>query len=243
MEEIQFHVPFWAYTLLFCTALGLLLSVPKFNGKGWLILFLVIRCVTQISNYLPPLLLRHNICTVDQYRAFFDSWGLVFQLLNAISYALIVAFVLALKSAAGMHSGTGRLLFLFRGRVRRQFFWIVWLTLVAVNSVAWVIATTLTTKNRTVDSLGTGAIVAALCLLLWFLVSFWISLATQVKRWHDLDKSGWWVLIGLIPVIGGIWALVETGFLKGTVDSNQFGPAPAQQPLVSSTEGADTGTG
>jgi hypothetical protein len=120
MEEIQFHAPFWAYTLLVCTALGLLLSVPKFNGKGWLILFLVIRCVTQTSNYLPPLLLRYNIYTVDQYRAFFESWGLVFELLNAISYALIVAFALALKSAAGMHSGTGRLLFLFRGRVGRQ---------------------------------------------------------------------------------------------------------------------------
>ena len=50
-----------------------------------------------------------------------------------------------------------------------------------------------------------------------------MSLAIQVKRWHDRNKSGWWVLIGLIPLIGGIWALIETGFLAGDDGENRFG--------------------
>lgn len=34
------------------------------------------------------------------------------------------------------------------------------------------------------------------------------GLAVCVRRLHDIGKSGWWVLIGLVPVIGGIWLLV-----------------------------------
>ena len=52
----------------------------------------------------------------------------------------------------------------------------------------------------------------------------WSHFVINVKRWHDRDKSGWWVLIGLIPLIGAIWALVELGFLKGTYGKNRFGP-------------------
>ena len=44
--------------------------------------------------------------------------------------------------------------------------------------------------------------------LSWFLLSVWITLAVQVKRWHDLSKSGWWALINLIPVVGAIWVIV-----------------------------------
>jgi uncharacterized membrane protein YhaH (DUF805 family) len=46
------------------------------------------------------------------------------------------------------------------------------------------------------------------------------------KRWHDRNKSAWWILIGLIPVVGAIWTLIECGFLRGTVGDNRFGPDP-----------------
>jgi uncharacterized membrane protein YhaH (DUF805 family) len=50
--------------------------------------------------------------------------------------------------------------------------------------------------------------------------------ALYTKRWHDRDKSGWWTLIILVPVIGGIWFLVEQGILEGTRGANRFGPDP-----------------
>jgi uncharacterized membrane protein YhaH (DUF805 family) len=59
--------------------------------------------------------------------------------------------------------------------------------------------------------------------LLWRLLIIWPSLALTVKRWHDRDKSGWWVLIGLIPIVGLIWAFIETGFISGTKGSNHYG--------------------
>jgi uncharacterized membrane protein YhaH (DUF805 family) len=58
------------------------------------------------------------------------------------------------------------------------------------------------------------------------LLLFWPGLAVSVKRWHDRDKSGWWVLVALVPVIGWLWALIENGFLRGTAGGNRFGADP-----------------
>lgn len=52
----------------------------------------------------------------------------------------------------------------------------------------------------------------------------WPAIAVAVKRWHDRDRSGWWVLIALVPVVGAIWALIANGFLSGTPGPNRFGP-------------------
>ena len=61
---------------------------------------------------------------------------------------------------------------------------------------------------------------------LLLLLLFYVGYPMRVKRWHDRDKSGWWELIGLIPVIGGCWTTIECGFLKGTEGSNRFGTDP-----------------
>ena len=45
----------------------------------------------------------------------------------------------------------------------------------------------------------------------------------SIKRFHDRNKSGWWVLIGAIPVIGGLWILIECGCLPGISSPNRFG--------------------
>ncbi len=55
-----------------------------------------------------------------------------------------------------------------------------------------------------------------------------VTVAGTAKRFHDRDKSGWWTLIGLIPVLGFWWILIECGFLKGTTGSNQYGSDPLE---------------
>ncbi|TWT96445.1 DUF805 domain-containing protein [Neorhodopirellula pilleata] len=55
-----------------------------------------------------------------------------------------------------------------------------------------------------------------------------MGIIVQIKRWHDRDKSGWWVLINAIPILGGIWSFIECGCMKGTNGPNQFGPDPLQ---------------
>jgi uncharacterized membrane protein YhaH (DUF805 family) len=68
--------------------------------------------------------------------------------------------------------------------------------------------------------------------LAFALVALYPAICVSIKRWHDRDKSGWWVLIGLIPIIGAIWVLIECGILKGTEGPNRFGPDPLAAPAA-----------
>jgi uncharacterized membrane protein YhaH (DUF805 family) len=63
---------------------------------------------------------------------------------------------------------------------------------------------------------------------LFALIALVPAVFVYIKRFHDRDKSGWWVLIGLVPIIGALWLLIELGFLAGTPGPNRFGP-PVQQ--------------
>ncbi len=105
-------------------------------------------------------------------------------------------------------------LFSFQGRISRRSYW-----LFALLTLPFIALVMLINRNAGNPPLqGPGALLSLLLL--------WPSLAVQVKRWHDRDKSGGWVLITLIPLIGGLWALIENGFLPGTAGSNRFGPDP-----------------
>ncbi len=57
------------------------------------------------------------------------------------------------------------------------------------------------------------------------LVTILPSLAVAVRRLHDLDRSGWWLLLALIPLIGSIVLLIWF-CTRGTDGSNRFGPDP-----------------
>ena len=58
------------------------------------------------------------------------------------------------------------------------------------------------------------------------LLLLWPALAVSAKRWHDRDRSGAWVLVALVPIIGWLWALADNGFVRGTPGPNRFGPEP-----------------
>ena len=62
-----------------------------------------------------------------------------------------------------------------------------------------------------------------------FMVAFllWPSLAVQVKRWHDLNKSGWFILFNLIP-FGVIVTFFVNALLPGTNGPNRFGEDPLE---------------
>ena len=118
----------------------------------------------------------------------------------------------------------------FQGRTNRQSYWmgaivLAVISLVLIGGAMFLFATYTATDEPgkyTMQMSPIGWIISIVA----YIALIWFGLAIQVKRWHDRDKSGWWVLIGLVPVIGGIWALVECGFLRGTSGANRFGPDP-----------------
>ena len=103
-----------------------------------------------------------------------------------------------------------------KGRLSRSTFWIY---LIFLNALLFA---DFLSKSESVPE-----VIDPLGLLIWFSVLI-VGIIVQIERWHDLDKSGWWVLINCIPIVGPLWRLVECGFLEGTVGPNRFGPDPLQ---------------
>jgi uncharacterized membrane protein YhaH (DUF805 family) len=61
--------------------------------------------------------------------------------------------------------------------------------------------------------------------ILYGLALFIPGLAVAVRRLHDIGKSGWMILVALIPLIGGIWLLILL-VKEGDSGSNEYGPDP-----------------
>jgi len=98
----------------------------------------------------------------------------------------------------------------FGGRARREEFWMF----VAVNI-----------------GIGIAVGVVAVIIHFWFLSTIYSlallipSLAVSVRRLHDTDRSGWWLLIGLVPLIGLI-VLIIFYVQDGSAGDNKYGPSP-----------------
>jgi uncharacterized membrane protein YhaH (DUF805 family) len=60
----------------------------------------------------------------------------------------------------------------------------------------------------------------------WLVVSLVLSVAPLAMRLHDRDRSGWFTLIGLVPVVGWLWLLIDACLLPGTPGPNRHGMAP-----------------
>ena len=109
----------------------------------------------------------------------------------------------------------------FSGRSRRKEYWMFILGY-TVSLIALAILALLLGGQ---PSGGTSLMVILLGLLVLLLLV--PSLAVQVRRFHDQDKSGWLVLLNFIPYVGGLIVLVFM-CLEGTRGDNRFGPDPKQ---------------
>lgn len=61
--------------------------------------------------------------------------------------------------------------------------------------------------------------------MIWSLANLLPSIAVAIRRLHDTDRSGWWLFIALIPLVGAILLIVWLA-TKGTAGANRFGPDP-----------------
>jgi uncharacterized membrane protein YhaH (DUF805 family) len=135
----------------------------------------------------------------------------------------------------------GWVFFSFNGRITRMYYWITALVLFIIQMIFFGVFFGANMNALASGDVGAMSPLAALCALPLSLLAIWVGLAVSVKRWHDRAKSGWWVLIGLIPLVGPIWVLVECGFLPGTDGVNQYGIAnvPPSDPLRASGSSAN----
>jgi uncharacterized membrane protein YhaH (DUF805 family) len=100
------------------------------------------------------------------------------------------------------------------GRARRKEYWMFWL-------VNFFIGILLSMIDILLGNLGLlGAI--------YSIAIFIPSMAVTVRRLHDTNRSGWWMLISLVPLVGGIFFLI---FMTqdSTPGLNQYGPNPKEE--------------
>ncbi|MCW5662220.1 MAG: DUF805 domain-containing protein [Piscinibacter sp.] len=103
----------------------------------------------------------------------------------------------------------------FSGRARRKEYWMFVLFYILIYVALMIV-------EGLVGSPGILALVFALGILV-------PSIAVAARRLHDTDRSGWWLLIGFVPLVGGIVLLVFM-CLDGTSGPNRFGADPKAEP-------------
>lgn len=104
----------------------------------------------------------------------------------------------------------------FDGRARRKEYWMFAL----FNGIITVVLAMVG------GQLGTGgSMIGAAVLGLYSLGVFIPSLAVGVRRLHDTGRSGWWMLIVLVPLIGAL-ALLIFAVQDSQPATNEYGPSP-----------------
>lgn len=127
-----------------------------------------------------------------------------------------MGFVEAVQSCFRQYVG-------FSGRARRSEYWWFFLFTVLVSIVTSVLDSILGTMSEDTN-VGVIGSIASLALLL-------PSIAVAIRRLHDTSRSGWWILIGLIPIIG--WIILIVFYCQDSHGDNEHGPSPkAAAPAV-----------
>ncbi|MDN3297873.1 DUF805 domain-containing protein [Streptomyces ficellus] len=99
----------------------------------------------------------------------------------------------------------------FSGRARRKEYWMFTLISTVIYAVLAVIDVSL---------IGSGVIAG-----IYGLAVLLPTLAVAVRRLHDTGRSGWWLFISLVPLVGGIILLVFLAS-EGKPEANEHGPNP-----------------
>jgi uncharacterized membrane protein YhaH (DUF805 family) len=107
----------------------------------------------------------------------------------------------------------------FSGRAIRSEYW-YWVLFTLLLGIVTAVLDLVIFSAATASGFSPLNVIASLATLL-------PSLAVGIRRLHDRDQTGWWILLALIPVIGWI-ILIIWYCLRGTVGPNSFGPDPLQ---------------
>ena len=105
--------------------------------------------------------------------------------------------------------------FSFDGRIRRIEYFLSGIVGGIVFSIAWALGIGTFILGAGMGSAG-GSVFGLLIGLAALVASMWFSLAQGVKRLHDLDKSGWLILLMFVPIVNALFGLYML-FADGTV--------------------------
>ena len=117
-------------------------------------------------------------------------------------------------------------LFDLYGRARRRDFWLFMAGLAGAYAYLW--AALHESASRDDMAVVGNLLHNEMAFIALALVQI-ATVAMLVRRLHDRNKSGLWLLFAAVPVIGQAWTIVELGFMPGKAGANRFGPPPRPQ--------------
>ena len=112
-----------------------------------------------------------------------------------------------------------------RGRIDRRTWWLQYALPLAVLSVLALLAD-LALGNSDLEALAAGQSDYGPIVLTVGLLTLPASISGSATRLHDRGLPAWLLLIAFVPFFGQVALLVLTGFLRGDVGPNRYGPAP-----------------
>lgn len=123
--------------------------------------------------------------------------------------------------------------FSLSGRTNRDHFWFLnALPMAAMLTTLFMMGDDIATAESSVI----GGLFWLLHLVVYLAVA-WVCISVQVKRYHDKNSTGWWVFINIIPGLGAIWAMIESGMMAGDQTDNPYGPPPSSDRLQTAALG------
>jgi len=113
----------------------------------------------------------------------------------------------------------------FSGRSRRKEYWMFWLLNVLISLFVGLVFLVGYYADMSQTDMDTWLMPVVWLACLWSLATLVPGIAVTIRRLHDTDRSGWSILFGLIPFIGG-FILLYFYIQEGTSGPNRFGEDP-----------------
>jgi len=111
--------------------------------------------------------------------------------------------------------------FSFFGRAGRLEYWgTYFVSIFVLIALGLLLGVSLDPNNTAANSEVSSA--AGMIFLVVYLAVIVVNLAVCVRRYHDRGKSGFWIFLMFIPIIGIIWQFIELGFLAGDPGVNGY---------------------
>ena len=142
--------------------------------------------------------------------------------------------------------------FSLKGRIHREDYWyygygLYWITNIVILLIFLLIVFIVYKLLIAFTPLSEGTIGAQHAIILLFYLSYGMKFfANKIKRLHDNNKSGSFLLWTLIPILGqlfGLYIFITNWFMRGTIGSNDFGDDPVKKnitPVITIKDAANT---
>jgi uncharacterized membrane protein YhaH (DUF805 family) len=148
------------------------------------------------------------------------------------------------------------LMFSFRGRINRGKWWLALVVFIVYGVLTSAVAGAVLYSSLSRSEFGVAALVGIGVMFIAYLAGLVAGIAVGVKRLHDRNKSGWWLLLfyilpaaltgigeasgndaiasllALIALALYVWGFVELACLRGTVGPNRYGPDPLEADAI-----------